>query len=162
MGHGARGYRRCKLHGGASLSTHGRYSTIKREDLRALIEEHESDPDPLNIFPELATARALFQDFVDRYNEWRDAIIAWHESYKADSGTVQGKPRLLLDIADAYRIISEVAKIAERIERIRAQNAISRPELHRVLSEMRRVLELHVSNTQTREAVRNGWLQIRL
>jgi hypothetical protein len=153
------GLGRCKLHGGATPVRHGRYSTIKREELRTLIEQHEADPDPLNIFPELATARALFQDFVERYDAWRDAIVAWHESYKADSGTAEGKPRQMLDIADAYRIISEVTKIAERIERIRAQNAISRGDLNRVLSEMWRVLEMHVANPTTRQEVRDGMAQ---
>lgn len=151
---------RCKLHGGLTPVRSGRYSSLKREKLRALIEQHEADPDPLNILPELATARALLQDFIERYDAWSTALVAWHESFRKEAEN--GKPVQVLDIADAYRIVSEVTKIAERIERIRAQNAISRPDLHRVLSEMWRVLEMYITDPTTRQAVRDGWLNIRL
>lgn len=154
------GVGKCWLHGGATPSRHARYSTVKRESLRALIAQHEADPDPLNILPELAAARALFQDFIERYDAWRDALIAWHESFQRGEGAV--KPPQVLDVADAYRIVSEVTKIAERIERVRAANAISRADLLRILSEMGRTVELYVADDPTRENIKAGWREIRL
>jgi hypothetical protein len=198
----------CKLHGGATPVRHGRYSTLKREALRDLIEKHQADPDPLNIFPELAAARALFQDFIERYDEWRDGLLAWHETYRASGRPIpgdlrtafdsaldeyeallnergesterqekdlkkarefvsliasptEGKPIQILDIADAYRILSEVTKIAERIERVRAANAISRPDLMRLMQEMGRVVARYVADEETREKIQDGWLSIR-
>jgi hypothetical protein len=71
---------RCYLHGGLTPIKHGRYSRIKRQAIRDLIAEFDADPDPLNILPELAAARALFVDFVERYDAWRAALIAWHRS----------------------------------------------------------------------------------
>ena len=68
------GVGRCKLHGGRSPVRHGRYSKIKREELRDLIAQYEADPDPLNLLPELAAVRALFHDFVDRYEETTAAL----------------------------------------------------------------------------------------
>jgi hypothetical protein len=188
------GVGRCFLHGGRNRITHGRYSGIQRESLRSLIEQHESDPDPLNILPELAAARALFQDFAERYDAFRDALIAWHASHsdayrearaaylvqrgdkcEACDGTgftgdaeepnplaFVDRPRSILDIADAHRLVSEVTKIVERIEAIRARNAVSRPELHRVIAEMWRVLELNVQDSTLRQQIRDGWLGIRL
>lgn len=201
---------RCKLHGGKSLVRHGRYSAIKRDHLRLLIEQHEKDPDPLNILPEIAANRALFQDFVERYDEWAAALIAWHESYRAggrplaadrilqlravvdefellfresdeltekqrenldgaratiaalEQAPDDGKPVQILDIADASRILSETTKMVERVERIRAANAVSRPELFRIMGEMWRVVELNVSDAETRARVRDAWLGIRL
>lgn len=181
---------RCKLHGGLSPVRSGRYSTVKREGLRDLIATHEADPDPLNILPELGAARALFQDFIERYDEWRDAVVAWHASFgdeyrdarkewleehggacEACKGSGRkgaepepnpldyvNKPREVLDISDAYRIVSEVTKIVQRIEDIRAKNAVSRPELHRIVSEMWRVVELHVGDGEQRGRIREGWL----
>lgn len=77
------GQGRCHLHGGATPIKHGRYSTIKRPEIRALIEQYEADDNPLNIFPELAAARAFLHDFIERYDEWREAIIGWHVSWSS-------------------------------------------------------------------------------
>ena len=154
------GQGRCRLHGGATPITSGRYSKVQRERVRELIEQFEADPDPLNILPELAAARALFQDFVERYDEWRDALLAWHESYQADGGAA--KPRQILDIADAHRLLSEVTKIAKRIEDIRAQSAISRADFYRVMTEMGRVVDLVVDDEELREKIKRGWMEIRL
>src|SRR5690606_10264496 len=82
-GNGRHGVGRCKLDGGCVPVRHGRYSRIKREALRTMIAEYEADPDPLNLLPELAAARALFHDFVDRYEETTAALLAWHESFRA-------------------------------------------------------------------------------
>ncbi len=203
------GVGKCKLHGGATPIKSGRYSKIKRESLRQLIAEHEADPDPLNIFPELAAARALFQDFIERYDRHSEALIAWHQSFQTQrpidpekaGGFVEvidayeerivslddltdrqqqtlllarqyvaalrepgnsNKPTQILDIADAYRIVSEITKIVERIERIRAANAISRPDLIRTMTEMSRVVQTYVSDPETLDKIKGGWLQIRV
>jgi hypothetical protein len=175
---------RCYLHGGKSPIKSGRYSGIKRESLRDLIAQHEADPDPLNILPELAAARALFQDFIERYDVWADALGAWHASYSEeydkeirfrhanhDATTCPflgpdplevfaGKPVQILDVADAYRIVSEITKIVERIEKVRAANAVSRPEMIRIMTEMGRIVALHVSDPTVTEAIQRDWVSI--
>jgi hypothetical protein len=207
---------RCKFHGGLNPVRHGRYSTIKRAEIRELIEHHEGDPDPLNLLPELATARALFQDFIDRYDEWREALIAWHRTYTAaerplaedrllaaetvcdelealvgpadlDEEEVEqegarvrrairdarklvaelrapaesGKPRRILDLSDAVGHAEAISRIVKRIEDVRAQNAISRPELMRIMQEMGRVVARYVDDPGTREKIQDAWLSIR-
>jgi hypothetical protein len=152
----------CYYHGGATPVKHGRYSKIHREELRALIEHHEADPDPLNILPELAAMRALFQDYIDRYDKNRDALLAWYETSTRGSGEPTERPRQILDIADAPRILAEVTKIAKRVEDIRAANAVSRPDLLRILSEMANVVALHVPDQAVRERIKDGWSSIRL
>lgn len=216
-GTGHVGTGRCKLHGGNNVVKHGRYSGIRREALRDLIEQHEADPDPLNILPELALARALLTDYVERYDLWRDALLAWHESYQAvdrplaydrllametvidelealigpadldeedqeDEGEAvrkamvdarallddlrrpgdESKPRQILDIADAIRHADTVSKIAKRIEDVRAQNAISRPELLRVMTEMGRVVMHHVKEDAVRQKIHDDWIRIQV
>jgi hypothetical protein len=160
---------RCRIHGGVSGTLkHGRYSKVKHTALRELIERHEQDPEPLNIHPELAAARALFESYIDRYQAWADALLAWHESWKL--GEDKGKPTQLPDIADAYRILSEVTKIAERIEKVRSANAISRPELLRVLSEMSRTVDRRIDESTLpddekkvlRGKISGDWAAIRL
>lgn len=153
---------KCKLHGGATPVKSGRYSKIKRTALRELIAQHAEDQDPLDILPELAAARALFQDFIERYDEWREALLGWHESFTDEEKAERAKPRQILDIADAYRILSEVTKIAERIEKIRSQNAVSRSDLLRIMEEMGRYVERHVKDSKARERIKDGWLSIRI
>jgi hypothetical protein len=154
------GVGRCKLHGGNAIAKHGRYSKMKRHELRGLIERHEADPDPLNILPELAAARALFEDYIERYDQWAAALVAWHESYAVGGGAP--KPRQVLDIADAYRIVAEITKIVERIERIRSADAISRPDLYRVMGEMGRIVEAHVPDDAALQEIKRAWLAIRI
>jgi hypothetical protein len=203
---------RCKLHGGKNPIKHGRFSAIKRPELRELVAAYEQDPDPLNILPELALVRAQLVDYVNRYDEHTAALLAWHESYRAGmapldpakvlalkavldeyeelaagadgltdtqredlaaaracvdrlasgAGDVPGKPRQMLDVASAYQMASEVTKIVERIERIRAANAVSRADLVRIMTEMGRVVEAYVRDDGTQQKIREGWLGIRI
>lgn len=203
----------CKLHGGNNRVKHGRYSRIKRSALRHLIAEYEADPDPLNILPELAAERALFVDFIQRYDAWRAALLAWHASdlgsnrpmrpdkvaalkriltdYEAERADEagesaedlpqqerelladarevlawlarepEGKPREVLDLADAYKIVAEITKIVERIERIRATQAITAATFLRVMNELGAVVEAHVPDQAIQLRIRDGWLEVK-
>ena len=108
---------RCKLHGGNTPIKHGRYSTVRRESIRLLIEKHEADPDPLNVLPELAAARALFQDFIDRYDQWAAALIAWHESYRAGAKPIsQDRILALGQLLDEYEALIGTEDMTEKQE----------------------------------------------
>ncbi|HEY5085931.1 MAG TPA: HGGxSTG domain-containing protein, partial [Gemmatimonadaceae bacterium] len=72
------GQGRCRFHGGCNPVKSGRYSKINRTRIRDLIEAHAADDAPLDTLPELAAARALFQDFLERYDENHDAVLAWY------------------------------------------------------------------------------------
>lgn len=75
------GQGRCKLHGGATPIKHGRYSTIQRPRLRELLDQYDNDPTPMDLLPEVKLLRALLTDFVERYDEVTDALLAWHNSW---------------------------------------------------------------------------------
>lgn len=201
---------KCYLHGGRTPIRHGRYSGVRHVRLSDLTTEFENDPDPLDILPELAAARALFVDFIERYDVNTAALLAWHESYEAtrtplsqqkihalgnvidewenevaqlgDDATDQQKqdiatarafidllrgkdanttrPRQVLDISDAYRIVSEITKIVERIEKIRAATAISRQDFMRLMEQMGKEVMKHVTDPDTLKKIRDGWLSI--
>ncbi len=168
---------RCYKHGGIRKGADGhpadrrvvtgRYSTVQHVRLRELIEQHAADPDPLNLLPEVAALRALFQEFIERYDVHTSALLAWHASFQLtrrplppelvtalgnviDEREIQlkemdepalealgdckrardllaylqgkepeGKPHVVLDLTDAYRVLGEVGKMVERIEKIR-------------------------------------------
>jgi hypothetical protein len=138
----------CWLHGGAvgKQMTHGRYSTIQRVRLRDLIEGYERDPDPLNMLPELAVARALFVDYVDRVK-------------KGESGEAGGTD---FDVGAARQLVSEVTQIVKRIEDGRAANAISRADFYRVVMELGRVVDVRVEDEDVRAQIHDDWLRIAL
>lgn len=189
----------------------GRYSMVSHQRIAELIAAHEADPDPLNLLPEIAALRALFQDFIERYSTFTEALIAWHADWqlrrrplpeelviafervvdewenaiaeggdeatdrqRADAAAARKflallraeedaqKPRQVLDLADAHRILAEIGKMVERVENLRAANAISRPELNRVITEMGRVVEAFVTDDAQKMKVREGWLAIRV
>lgn len=207
------GIGKCRKHGGKSGTlTHGRYSKYLKSRIGKLFDAMEADPDPLNILPDLAVTRALFIDFINRYEITTEALLAWHADWqmrhrippeelllalesvideqeefiaqaeematdrqKANITDARKfvqflrvpiedriKPRQVLDISDAWRIVSEATKIVERIEDVRAENAISRQELRRVIEEMGRVVLRHVPDDDARKGIRDGWLDIRL
>lgn len=212
-GHGTDhvGQGRCKWHGGASIVKSGRYSSIKRDRIRTLIERHAADSDPLNLEPEVAALRALFEDYIERYDAMTAALLAWHEDYgkarvrlpaalcdtlgeaietwRADilsnvgalsddeerahvqaraallvmrDGPDKSKPRTVLDLADAHVLLDSIGRMVERIEKIKSQNAISRPELNRVMHEMFRSLDTRVRDDVVKQDVINDWMRIAL
>lgn len=202
---------RCYLHGGLNPIKHGRYSTIKRERIRDLIEQHAADPDPLNVLPEIAALRALFQEFIERYDEQTEALIAWHLSWQltrrplpedklmafeaivaeweislvemgeeatekqtSDAAAARRfiqilrgedaaeKPRTVLDLTDAYRVLGEIGKMVERVEKLRNANAISRPDLNRIMQEMYRSVATRVTDPPTVAAIQEDWMRVAL
>lgn len=93
---------RCDLHGGSSQVKHGLYSGLYQNATRiqdlydrfAQLPEEEA----LNTFPELAKLRALLVDFIDRYEENTDALLAWHASWTISQRPAA--PDLLLALED--------------------------------------------------------------
>lgn len=205
------GQGRCKLHGGnAGQLSSGRYTTIKRPRVKELIEHMEQDPDPLNMKGELFAARAMFVDFLERYDEWREGLLAWYASWSllrrplpeelalslenvvneyeiklreygdptekqlADLGGARRfitymrgvdqpqRPHQVLDPSAAMSHIDTITKVVERIEKVAAQNAISRKDLFRLTSEMGRGVMRHVTDPEILKAIRKDWLEIRL
>jgi hypothetical protein len=95
------GQGRCKFHGGATPITSGRgsrntsrYHVVTRPRIAELIEHFEQDLDPLNLLPELHLGRAILVDFIERYDVWREAFLAWHFDYSAKYEPISEEKRL--------------------------------------------------------------------
>jgi hypothetical protein len=167
----------CRFHGGATPMTHGRYSKLKPPRYQELYDQFVNDPDPLDLLPELAHARAIFVDFIARYQETRDALLAWHASFGKPQP--EAKPRHVLDLSDARHSLLVIAKIVDTIERIRA--TVGRNDLLRIMGEMGHVVEVNVATLvvqmtamlpedlrekvavaveEKRKAIEAGWLSI--
>lgn len=201
------GQGRCYLHGGRNPTKHGRYSQLKHPTIRELIDKHSADPDPLNILPELAALRALFENYIDRYELTTNALLAWHasfgltqrplpeplvmafanivddmeESYRAGgpemtdrqvsdlasarkflamlrgAGSNEERPRMVLDIADAHRILAEIGKMVERIEKIRSVQSISRTVLEAIMQAMWRSVDARITDEDVKRQIAADW-----
>lgn len=145
---------RCRDHAGRPIK-HGRYSSIDREEISDLIQKFEEDDDPLDILPELAAARALLQDFIERYDEYLTAVIAWHEDNDE-------KPKGILDISEAIRFLEKVTKMAHRERRLQQDNAVSRDDLKRVLVEMARTVETELDDDEAVNRIKDRWSNIQI
>jgi hemoglobin-like flavoprotein len=141
----------------------GRYARLNHEKLKTLFEEHQESQDPLDTLSELAMCRAIFQDFVQRYGTFSEALLAWHEDWKQTDGKPStAKPTQILDIADACKLISEITRMVERIEKAKAVNAISRKDFSRIISEMARTVQLVVTDEQQLKEIHRAWNSIAL
>lgn len=167
---------RCKHHGGRNRIGAGLYSRVKQQELAELFDEAAAVENPLDMMPELAMLRALFVDWINRYDAWRDALLGWWAAVSqrraqdpelaAAARLVLGEaaPRQVMDISDGYQLLSEVSKVIARAEKIAAQNAISRRDLRRIMQELSAAVARHNALTDPAERIlriRDDWRRIR-
>ena len=159
---------RCIRHDmSAAHAASRRYRALHDTAIGALAQEIAVyDDDPTNITEELALARALFTDWIKRYQQFSDAIIAWHKSYSSGEGTP--KPVRLLDITAADRQIQTIARLALQLEESRLRDALSQGELIAILREVSLATETtvttcphcHGSLQPVLEAIKTAWGRI--
>jgi hypothetical protein len=133
------GVGRCKFHGGLQEGdgrvTNGARSMVKSSTLRELIEAEKGRTDPLDLTEELQILRALRQQLLTG------------EDVNADA---------------AQKLLDGAGRMVERIERIRSQNAISRPELNRIMQELWRAVDGFVTDDAIKQQIRENWMRIAL
>lgn len=160
------GQGRCYLHGGATPVRTGRYSTIVRDSVAEIHEQLEAEPDSekLNVLPEATMIRALAADFVDRYHELVDALLEWNSQEYVEAEALKRKPRpqRIPELREAAALLEAATRVIDRIHKQHSENAISRPDLLRLMAEMGRVVEAHVLDDETRQSIKEGWLAIRV
>lgn len=137
------GIGRCKHHdgGAASKVTHGRfrrYASLTNKSLRQVIDQHAEDETPLDLREDLALARALLEEFL-----------------RLGDGS-------LASLSIGIQHVERIASVVEKIERIRAQNAVTPQELNRLMLNMGLVVRQHVSDDETCRRIQEGWLALRV
>jgi hypothetical protein len=94
-------------------------------------------------------------------SEW-EAMAGSRDTVARLASAQENKPRQILDLATARDLLAETTKMVERIEKIRSQDAISRPELLRVMTHMGRVVESFVKDPAQLDKIRMAWLQMHI
>jgi len=125
----------CKKHngGGGRPPTHGLYSQIKRPRIVELLAACDALDDPLDLTADLKMLRSLTVDWIERYDELVEAIIAWHESYQNPERTY--KPTKVPDIADATALLDRIGAMVDRIEKRREKGALSMSRVKTILDQ---------------------------
>lgn len=98
------GVGRCRTHDGRPITT-GMHSIHMHERIGPLLEEFRAQTiqEKLTIFNELDVARALLYDRLARFEEFADALLAWHASFEERRRPISSEKVFLLEaIFDEY------------------------------------------------------------
>jgi hypothetical protein len=101
--------------------------------------------------------RTLVVDYVERYEDFHEALIAWH----ADS-TKTSKPRKVLDITDAGNLIEKISRTVQRIHQIHSTGSITLDTFKRVVESMGIVVAKHVEDKTILDAIEGEWSNLAL
>lgn len=126
---------RCKLHGGVSSGrpvVHGRYSVKHRAKLAEKYQAFLGDPHPGDLVNELAMMRALFQDYLSRFED--------------------GVPLGADDIGRLYSMLDTIGKLVERINRILTNTALTTAEIQYLQARIVDLIGRYIDDRQQREA----------
>jgi hypothetical protein len=115
----------------------------------------ENETNIRNMEPDILLMRALIVDFVERYDEMSEALLAWHQN--PDSKT---KPRKIIDISDAGRLIDMCSRIIERQHKIEQTGSISLETLRRVMEMMGLAVTQVVKNNDLLTQIETRWAGI--
>lgn len=153
---------RCFRHGGKTPCKSGRYSIVSRPTLRKWMGKLEKlDDDPMDLIPELQFLRAIVMDFIERYDEFTEALLGWYASFKKNF-QLAGRPKQVLDIADVSRIVGQIAYVVTRIQQMRQNGAITMKTFARVTEAMGVEVARHVKDGELLQAIEDGWNSIRI
>jgi hypothetical protein len=153
------GQGRCYLHGGRSVKKHGRYSMIQHEGLQEKLGQLEAiEQDVMDLAPEVQLLRALVMDYVERYQAFSEALIAWH----ADQSGKTSKPRKVMDITDAGNLIEKISRTVHRIHQIHSTGSITLDTFKRVIESMGMIVASYVQEKQALDSIEQEWSSLAL
>lgn len=193
MGTPQPGFGPCHLHGGketlAIMNARrvlGLYHKIRSPKLKdALARVRESNVDAIDLSPEVDVLRAIVLDFVERRDEFVEAIVSFKQSFdqaitkaiNADrthdpelyaeacaeiASAVNKRPIEVVDVSQASAIIDRVGKMAERIHKFKTSDTITLDQIKRLLDNMGMALARHVTDPEVIKAIQADWNQLEI
>lgn len=175
---------KCHRHGGGGLTTppgpklkHGlnAKSPYHTERLESAIARVRRDvADPLDLKPELELLRALVIDYLERYDEFKESVIAFHESFDpaftalimsgdgADmmkacqqlrGAFANRRPREVLDISAASILLDRIRKMVDTINTIMERRALTPERVKQWQEELVMIVTRHCDTKTLKKIV---------
>ncbi len=179
----------CKYHGGTSPSAIAKHSLYERVQspglLDALARVREANVDSTDLTPEVQALRAIVIDFIERRDEYVEALLDFRLSFSqavttalnADrthdpmlmasacaqiASSMNLRPTEVVDVADASTIIDRVGKMAERIHKMKTSQTITLDQIKKLLDNMGMSLARHVKDEGVIAAIQAEWNSLEL
>ena len=153
------GQGRCRRHGGNAGSKKlvtGWYSQITHRRIQDLLGELAAvELNAMDLIPEANLLRAMTVDYVNRYEEFSQALMAWHLDPKSNQ-----RPRRVMDIQDAAHLIESISRVIQRMHQIQSQGAISLESFNRVTSLMGQVVTKYVKDPLVLNKIEKDWMTL--
>jgi hypothetical protein len=141
------------------MKKHGRYSMIAHDGLQEKLGQLEAlEQDVMDLAPEVQLLRALVMDYVERYQAFSEALIAWH----ADQNGKTSKPRKVMDITDAGNLIEKISRTVHRIHQIHSTGSITLDTFKRVVESMGMAVASHVQEKRVLDLIEQEWSSLAL
>jgi hypothetical protein len=124
---------RCKTHGGngGRPPKHGRYAATRSESLQEKIQEYREDPDPAEMWDELAVLRGVLQ-------EWLSDM----------DGVTEDDVGVLLDLQNAIR------RTLDSINKIQTRSALTAAEVEYLQARVADLFKTYVPQSERDAAIR--------
>jgi hypothetical protein len=146
------GLGRCRVHGGLSAITHGRYSQIPRGSVGEHLEtfELESDESKLDIMHEATLMRALTANYLERYEDYFQGVIRFNQLEDEEAKAEKRKPMFLRppSLEEASRLAKDAAEVVDRIHKQRANSAVSLKTFFRMMAMMSEIVSVQVKSLE--------------
>lgn len=148
-----------------NMSPAERYNSLPKT-LQDLYEGQANDTDPLNVEADIALARTILIDYVQRYDEARASLDEWYDWYVDETGSTPPKVDLL-PVEHVVTFLKKVTDIAHKERKLRMADAVSISELNRIMNKMAKVVEHWVTHQDMADEeklkrIKEDWLQIDL
>lgn len=170
-----KGEGRCQWHGKGGVLKHGRYSTVARDSLKKHLERiQEEGGDRADLTQEVDMLRALVADFLERWQEILEALLAWNKEEARDSA-IEGRrsrPQRLPGIESVSSLLKDAADLADKMHRQRYRDAIPKRDFFRLQEAQSDVVAkkirgiAHIIGQETADdilgQISDEWEQIRL
>lgn len=132
---------------------HGRYSIIQhRRVVEAMDQLIAIQDNALDLVPEITLLRALLIDYINRYDEFVEALMTWYAQ-----PDVKSRPRRILDITDASGLVNTISQVVHRLHQINSEGAISLATFQRVTEHMGIIVARYVKDEKTLEQISAEW-----
>lgn len=154
------GVGRCHRHNGDSMRflKHGRYAQVKHARIREILNDLvNAEAQVMDLVPEMNLLRAMTIDYLNRFDEFQEALMAWYADPEANS-----RPRKILDISDAASLIESTSRVVQRMHQINSEGAISLETFKRVTEHMGMIVAKYVKDPSTLNAIEAEWMDLAL